>query len=453
MKLATLSLLWTSVVLTALPVQALPGRPFYPRRMPPVPQQRPTYPTNPNNLPPTYQPSTNTGSTQSGSNSGNWGSNSWTQPQTGNSQLPGPTQPGYTPATNTTSTTNPIISTYRTAEQELPQDYYVLYRVVDRLARANGLDNYAWRVAITSQYDDSAFATEVNRINIYNGVIDQLYGDLDGLACAVGHEMAHNTQRQLASQDAQRATIYNQLAAFAKGQPIPTATIGSTTTSNTTTNTTTAGNTTINPTDDNGEDELTSAIGRSIVSQVASMVGGIPGTLIANVVTGILNRETNRQNQPTTGTMIPTNNPTQDNPLATLLHEYEFEADALAYQYTVRAGFDSQGCNRSTSILARLNAGISQHFPSSADRLTRLATLPSQFSSTTLTAEGEAKLRNSVQPLQYSLIDNQTALRISRNSWSNLDSRFPNSTEQTQAGALYPEEAFYPIQWGEEVHE
>jgi hypothetical protein len=48
------------------------------------------------------------------------------------------------------SSTDPM---YQAAKAELPEDYYLIYRIVERLARANGLDDLPWRVYIAPEYD------------------------------------------------------------------------------------------------------------------------------------------------------------------------------------------------------------------------------------------------------------------------------------------------------------
>ncbi|MGH2414506.1 MAG: M48 family metalloprotease, partial [Microcystaceae cyanobacterium] len=91
---------------------------------------------------------------------------------------------------------------YQKAKKELPEDWYVIYRVIERIARANGLDNNPWRVVVVPEYTINAFATEVNLIAIYSGIIDQLAGDSSAIACVVGHEMGHHIKRHIAMGEA-----------------------------------------------------------------------------------------------------------------------------------------------------------------------------------------------------------------------------------------------------------
>ncbi len=92
---------------------------------------------------------------------------------------------------------------YAVAETELPENIYVLYRIVERMARANNLDQHPWRVVIDPEYEINAHATQANLIVIYAGLLEQLAGDTSALACVVGHEMAHHAHRHLAIRDAE----------------------------------------------------------------------------------------------------------------------------------------------------------------------------------------------------------------------------------------------------------
>jgi predicted Zn-dependent protease len=101
---------------------------------------------------------------------------------------------------------------YALAETELPENVYVLYRIVERIARANNLDQHPWRVVIDSKYKINAHATDANLIVINRGLLDQLAGDTSALACVVGHEMAHHARRHIAIRSAEYAKGLEQIA-------------------------------------------------------------------------------------------------------------------------------------------------------------------------------------------------------------------------------------------------
>ncbi len=75
--------------------------------------------------------------------------------------------------------------------EDYGQDLYILYRIIEKLARANGLDERNWRFQLVNQYEINASASDLNLLTFYSGLIDQLHGDYEAIACVVGHEMAH----------------------------------------------------------------------------------------------------------------------------------------------------------------------------------------------------------------------------------------------------------------------
>ncbi|HIK51950.1 MAG TPA: M48 family metallopeptidase [Oscillatoriales cyanobacterium M59_W2019_021] len=89
------------------------------------------------------------------------------------------------------------LTVYERAEADLPEDYYILYRIVELMARVNDLDDLPWRVAISTVDEESgdcinAFASQANLIYFCKGMLDRLAGDVSAVACVVGHEMAHH---------------------------------------------------------------------------------------------------------------------------------------------------------------------------------------------------------------------------------------------------------------------
>lgn len=70
-------------------------------------------------------------------------------------------------------------------------DFYNLYRISERIIRANNLEYVNWRISVRKSDDWNAYSTGINSINIYTGLYDSLYGNDDALAFIIGHEMAH----------------------------------------------------------------------------------------------------------------------------------------------------------------------------------------------------------------------------------------------------------------------
>lgn len=74
----------------------------------------------------------------------------------------------------------------------LPVDFYNLYRISEKLIRANKLDYVNWRIAVRKSAGNyNASTTAANLIWINTALYDSLYTNPDALAYVIGHEMAH----------------------------------------------------------------------------------------------------------------------------------------------------------------------------------------------------------------------------------------------------------------------
>lgn len=71
-------------------------------------------------------------------------------------------------------------------------DFYNVYRVAERLIRANNLDYINWRIAIRKTPVSNAAAFDGNYIVINTGLYDSVYGSEEALAFVIAHEMAHH---------------------------------------------------------------------------------------------------------------------------------------------------------------------------------------------------------------------------------------------------------------------
>ncbi len=82
-------------------------------------------------------------------------------------------------------------NTFKTRET-VSVDFYNLYRVTERILRANKLDYINWRILLIDATEDfNAYSTEANLICIYTALYDSLYNNPDALAFVIGHEIAH----------------------------------------------------------------------------------------------------------------------------------------------------------------------------------------------------------------------------------------------------------------------
>ncbi len=72
-------------------------------------------------------------------------------------------------------------------------DFYNIYRISERLIRANNLDYTNWRIAIRKSEDEAnAASTAANFVWINTALYDSVYNNQDALAFVIAHEMAHH---------------------------------------------------------------------------------------------------------------------------------------------------------------------------------------------------------------------------------------------------------------------
>ena len=70
-------------------------------------------------------------------------------------------------------------------------NYYRVYRIAERIIRANNLDYVNWRIAIRKTPVHNASASEGNFILVNTGMYDTLGDNDDALAWVLAHEMSH----------------------------------------------------------------------------------------------------------------------------------------------------------------------------------------------------------------------------------------------------------------------
>ena len=84
------------------------------------------------------------------------------------------------------------------AKQNLPENYFIAYAIVDRLARANGLDKKPWRIIIKPDSAVAAYSeynSDYNLIALNQSVLDVL--EPSAIACVISREMGHNVKQHL----------------------------------------------------------------------------------------------------------------------------------------------------------------------------------------------------------------------------------------------------------------
>ena len=82
-------------------------------------------------------------------------------------------------------------SKYYTTQADA-EDFYKIYRVTERLIRANKLDYINWRISIYKDTENpNAYTSSVNHIAISTSLLDTFTNNDDALALIIGHEMGH----------------------------------------------------------------------------------------------------------------------------------------------------------------------------------------------------------------------------------------------------------------------
>lgn len=116
---------------------------------------------------------------------------------------------------------------YTKAQFDLNKDFYQIYRIVERLSRANKLDEYSWRIVIPGDKNPqiNAFAQQGNTILIKQGLMDVCSGRISVLAGVIGHEMAHEILRHNSRGTKDFENILKNIDEFKKSYAIKTETL------------------------------------------------------------------------------------------------------------------------------------------------------------------------------------------------------------------------------------
>ncbi|MGB3755140.1 MAG: M48 family metallopeptidase [Rivularia sp. (in: cyanobacteria)] len=275
------------------------------------------------------------------------------------------------------------IKTFESAKKELPKDWYVFYRIVDRIARANAYDQRPWRIVVVPKYDINAFATDVNLIAMYGGIIDQLNGDSSALACIVAHEMGHHKKRHIAIGQAKKAELTTKIQQEAEIEVLGEKRAATT------------------------ESTATGVAGTVVQRTVGGPVGNVLGGLLGNQ-----SQRRVRKAQKRINAIVEKKNQDLEQRIAAQSRQHEFEADEIGYLASVRAGFEPEGCLRAMEVLARTpGAEFDTSHPAVPKRIEALKALIQKYPSETLKREGEVRMGKS-QALTYSLSRDGKSLRI-----------------------------------------
>ena len=252
--------------------------------------------------------------------------------------------------TNQQLSKNESNNLYQQAQKDLPEDFYVLYRIIDPIARANDIDNNPWRLMVVDEYNINAFATDVNLLALYTEILDQLAGDPSAISCVVGHEMAHRIKRHIALSPSQEVEIKKRIQQEAEQEVMAEL-------------------------QDARSDATSAAVGEAVLRTGGGLIGGFGG-LFGDIGGDVLANERN-QRRHTAEERIQEIVAFKEKELKESIAEngraHEFEADLVGYTYMAKAGFEPEGCLRVMEVLGRTpGAEFDSTHPAIAKRIEQL---------------------------------------------------------------------------------
>lgn len=280
---------------------------------------------------------------------------------------------------------------YQRAKEELPEGLYGLYRIIDRIARANQYDNRSWLMEIVQKYNVNAFGDDSNLIPIYNGILDELASDSSALACVVAHEMGHHIKNHNSINETKKAELIAQLKVEAEKEVL-------------------------------GEKKTAAAEG--IVFAVADFTANNVQQAFAGsmVGSGIEKQNSDRlaASQKRINEILAKKTQELEQRLAEEVEAQEIAADEIAYVASVKAGFEAEGCLRVLQLLAQ-NSGFEYdtNHPSIPKRIEALNAIMSQYPPQSLVEDGESQISAS-SPLVYNLSQDRTSLKINSGHGASL---------------------------------
>ncbi|BAY24127.1 peptidase M48 Ste24p [Calothrix sp. NIES-2100] len=290
------------------------------------------------------------------------------------------------------------------SDQEVIADEKSIYPIAERIIRANGLDEYPWRIKIEEDYDDNAFARDLNQIIILKGLLDKVAGDQAAIAFIIGHEIAHHTQLHTYNLTAFEEKLAKRLQAEADTE-VQNLIATETKKFHAYQNTNRRRKSLCKKEDNAQNTSLASSEYRVLNCQ------GKPDADKLELIKQEILTEKREQ---------------LESAVKKLSRQQELEADKFGYMYMVRAGYDPKGALRIFNLMARgpyVDDNNSSH-PSFMERISAVKELMKKYPASNLADEGAIRLRQNPTPLTFDVSRDGESLRI--------NSRFssqPNSSQ------------------------
>lgn len=292
---------------------------------------------------------------------------------------------------------------YQRAKKELDSDFYALYRIVDRISRANQFDDRSWLVTFVPRPKNTSIRSNLNLIEVDRHTLRLLNGDSSGVACIVSREIARHNQNYRTLDETQKQELIAKIEEDAK-------------------------------------QEVLGRKNNTFKRNAINVVGGVITDhllprFIGNLAGSVIGRRRHRKpigrrSQKRIDEIVAKKTEELEQAWIDKSRKQELELDEIAYLATVRAGFEAEGCFRAISVLARNNKGeVDTENLTVTQRINTLKNLIKKYPIKNLLREGRAKISHT-QPLAYNLSEDGESLKInySQNDSvaDDIDSRFGN---------------------------
>ena len=292
---------------------------------------------------------------------------------------------------------------YERAKQELDSEFYALYRIVDRIARANEFDDRSWLVTVIPKSRNTGNTTNLYSIKVDRATLRKLDGDSSGVAYILSREIALRTQNYATLDEKEKQELITKIK-------------------------------------EDAEKEVLGAKKNTFRHNAMRVVGGVitdhllpgfVGDFAGSVIGSSRNKNRiGRRKQKRIDEIVAKKTKELEQRWIDESRSQEFEIDKIACLATVKAGFEAEGCLRAMAVLAQTNKVESDtENLTPSERVAALESVIEKYPLQNLLREGETKIYNT-KPLAYNLSEDGESLKINHSESdsvaNDIDRRFDN---------------------------